>query len=80
MTLDAMSWYGMFAPARTPQAIVSRVNTEAQAALKNTQVRDRLHTLQLEPVGDSPTQFKAFIDDQLKRFTELVKLAGVEPE
>ena len=80
MTLDAMSWYGMFAPAKTPQAIVSRLNAEAQAALKNAQVRERLHSLQLEPVGDSPAQFTAFIDDQLRRFAELVKLAGVEPE
>ena len=80
MTLDAMSWYGMFAPARTPQSIVTRLNTEAQAALRNAQVRERLHALQLEPVGDSPAQFKAFMDDQLRRFAEMVKLAGVEPE
>ncbi|MES2561459.1 MAG: tripartite tricarboxylate transporter substrate binding protein [Pseudomonadota bacterium] len=80
MTLDAMSWYGMFAPARTPLPVITRLNTEAQAALKNTQTRERLRTLQLEPVGDSPAQFKAFIDDQLKRFAEMVKLAGVEPE
>ena len=80
MTLDAMSWYGMFAPARTPPPVITRLNAEAQAALKNPQTHERLRTLQLEPVGDSPAQFKAFIDDQLKRFAEMVKLAGVEPE
>lgn len=80
MTLDAMSWYGMFAPARTPLPVITRLNAEAQAALKNPQTHERLRTLQLEPVGDSPAQFKAFIDDQLKRFAEMVKLAKVEPE
>jgi tripartite-type tricarboxylate transporter receptor subunit TctC len=80
MTLDAMSWYGMLAPARTPQAIVSRLHQEAQSALNNPQVRERLLALQLEPVGNSPAEFRAFIDDQLKRFAEMVKLAGVEPE
>ena len=80
MTLDAMSWYGMFAPARTPQAIVSRLNSEAQTALKAPQVRERLQALQLEPVGNSPAEFRAFIEDQLKRFTELVKLACVVQE
>ncbi|MEN3355795.1 MAG: hypothetical protein V7640_3953 [Betaproteobacteria bacterium] len=80
MTLDAMSWYGMLAPARTPRAIVSRLHMEAQTALRNPQVRDRLLALQLEPVANSPAEFGAFIDDQLKRFAEMVKLAGVEPE
>jgi tripartite-type tricarboxylate transporter receptor subunit TctC len=80
MTLDAMSWYGMFAPAKTPLPVIMRLNAEAQAALKNAQTHERLRTLQLESVGDSPTQFKGFIDDQLKRFAEMVKLAKVEPE
>lgn len=80
MTLDAMSWYGMLAPSRTPQPIVARLNAEAQTALKAPQVRERLASLQLEPVGNSPSEFRAFLDDQLKRFAEMVKLAGVEPE
>jgi tripartite-type tricarboxylate transporter receptor subunit TctC len=80
MTLDAMSWYGMLAPAKTPQAIVSRLNAEAQNALKAAPVRERLAALQLDPVGNTPAEFRAFLDDQLKRFAEMVKLAGVEPE
>jgi tripartite-type tricarboxylate transporter receptor subunit TctC len=80
MTLDAMSWYGMLAPAKTPPAIVSRLYTEARTALALPQVRERLQALQLEPVGNSPPEFRAFIDDQVKRFAEMVKLAGVEPE
>jgi hypothetical protein len=43
-------------------------------------VRERLASLQLEPVGNSPGEFRAFLDDQVKRFAEMVKLAGVEPE
>ncbi len=43
-------------------------------------MRERLAALQLEPVGNSPAEFRAFIDDQVKRFAEMVKLAGVEPE
>jgi tripartite-type tricarboxylate transporter receptor subunit TctC len=80
MTLDAMSWYGMLAPAKTPPAIVSRLYAEARAALRTPQILERLQALQLEPVANSPAEFKAFIEDQLKRFAEMVKLAGVEPE
>jgi tripartite-type tricarboxylate transporter receptor subunit TctC len=80
MTLDAMSWYGMLAPERTPRTIVSRLHAEAQAALRHAQVIERFEGLKLEPVGNSPDEFRAFIDDQVKRFAEMVKLAGVEPE
>ena len=80
MTLDAMSWYGLLAPAKTPQPILARLHTEVQAALRSPQVRERLQTLRLEPVGDSPAEFRAFLNEQFKRFADMVKLAGVEPE
>ena len=80
MTLDSMRWYGMLAPARTPAHIVNRLHREVQTALKNPQLRQRLDTLKLEPVGNSPAEFRAFIDDQVKRFAEIVKLAGVQPD
>ena len=80
VTLDAMSWYGMLAPAKTPAAIVQRLHAETTAALNTPTVRERIAGLQLEPVGNSPAEFRAFIDDQVKRFGEMVKLAGVEPE
>ena len=80
MQLDAMSWYGMFAPARTPGAVVNRLYEQTKTALANPQVRERLEMLQTEPVGDTPADFRAFVEDQLKRFAEMVKLAKVEPE
>jgi tripartite-type tricarboxylate transporter receptor subunit TctC len=80
MTLDAMSWYGMLAPAKTPPAIVNRLAAEVQAALKTPLVRDRLATLQLEPLGNTPEESRRFLDEQLRRFAELVKVAGVQPE
>ena len=80
MTLDAMSWYGLLAPAKTPQAIIARLNAEARSALKAAQVRERLATFKLEPVGNTPAEFRTFLEDQFKRFAEMVKLAGVQPE
>jgi tripartite-type tricarboxylate transporter receptor subunit TctC len=80
MTVDSMSWYAMLAPSKTPTAVVTRLHAQTQQALRSAQVRERLHALQLEPEGSSPAEFRAFLDDQLKRFAEMVKLAGVEPE
>ncbi len=78
--LDKMSWYGMFAPAKTPPKIVARLQREAAAAVMTPQVSERLRALRLEPVGDTAAAFKAFLETEFKRFAELVKLAGVEPE
>ncbi|MGZ8231431.1 MAG: tripartite tricarboxylate transporter substrate binding protein [Burkholderiales bacterium] len=80
MTLDSMSWYGMLAPARTPRSIVERLHREVQTAIKSPQVSERLAALRLEPVGNPPAEFRAFLDEQVKRFAEIVKLAGVQPE
>ena len=80
MQLDAMSWYGMLAPAKTPPKIVARLHAAAQTPLKNPLVRERLDALKLEPVGNPPAEFRAFLNDQFKRFAEIVRLARAEPE
>lgn len=80
MQLDSMSWYGMFAPARTPPKIVAKLAGEVATAVGNPQVRERLLALRLTPVGDAPAAFGAFFDGQLQRFVEMVKLAGVKAE
>jgi len=74
------SWYGVFAPAKTPDRIVARLQSEIQIAIKESVVRERLMALQLRPVGNTPAEFKAFMQNAIKRYAELVRLAGVEPE
>ena len=80
VNLDAMSWYGLLAPAKTPQPILSRLNAEAKAALAAPQVRERLAALRIDPVGNSPADFGSFLMAEIKRFAEMVKLAEVQPE
>ena len=79
MELDA-SWYGVFAPAKTPVNIVNRLNTEIRNALKVQPVRDGLISIGMEPVGNSPAEFKVFVERSIKRYAELVKLAGIQAE
>ncbi len=79
-TLDNMSWYGVFGPAKLPAKITSRLYTEFAAAMKVPQVVERIKGLQLTPVGDTPKEFAAFMEAEFKRFAEMVKLAGYQPE
>ena len=70
----------MFAPAKTPVNIVNRLNTEIRNALKVQQVRDGLISIGMEPVGNTPAEFKVFVERSIKRYAELVKLAGIQVE
>lgn len=79
-TMDNMSWYGVFGPAKLPAKIVSKLNSEIAAALKVPQVVERINGLQLTPVGDTPKEFTTFMESEFKRFAEMIKLAGYQPE
>jgi tripartite-type tricarboxylate transporter receptor subunit TctC len=74
------SWYGVFAPAHTPTFIVSKLHAEIRRALSNHTVRERLNGLGVEPAGNSPAEFSAFVQGAIARAAELTKLAGIQPE
>lgn len=80
MTLDDMSWYGMLAPARMPQNIVTKLQREARAAVNHPQVRERLEALRLQVDGSGSAEFKAFLETQFRKFSEMVRLTGLQPE
>jgi tripartite-type tricarboxylate transporter receptor subunit TctC len=74
------SWHGLFAPAKTPTAIVARLESEVRKALAVPEVRERLIRLGLTPVGSSSAEFRTFVSGAIKRFGEAARLAGIEPE
>ncbi len=67
MEIDA-GWFGMFAPANTPAEIVARLNAEIRSALANQQVRERLQAQGFLPVGNTPAEFKAYVEAQIKAY------------
>lgn len=73
-------WYGVFAPAKTPAVIVGRLHTEISNALRQPAVRDSLAAISMEAVGNTPAEFRTFVAASIKRYAELVKLAGIQAE
>jgi tripartite-type tricarboxylate transporter receptor subunit TctC len=73
-------WFGMFAPAGTPADIVDKLSREVRAAMQNPDARGRLQKLGVEPVADSPADFRRFVAAEIKAYAEQVRLAGVKPE
>jgi tripartite-type tricarboxylate transporter receptor subunit TctC len=66
-------FYGMYAPARTPQDIVDKLRAGVQAVLKDPAVPERLRSLGLEPLDLGGEEFKAFVVKDLSRWTEVSK-------
>jgi tripartite-type tricarboxylate transporter receptor subunit TctC len=74
------SWVGVLAPAGTPPAIVSTLNTQIAKAMRNPAVVERLAADGSEVVAGSPEQFAAVIKTELARWGKVVKASGMKPE
>ena len=77
---EAVVWFGMSAPAKTPRAIVSRLNRELNRILGLADVKARLDQLGLEVEGGTPEAFDAFIRSELAKVTRLIKAGLLKPE
>ena len=77
---ETAPWVGMLAPAKTPSAIVARLNAAVLKAIANPDIRARMEKLGAVVVGDSPAQFAAFLKRDYTRWEEVIKAAGVKGE
>ena len=73
-------YYGMLAPAGTPRDIVNRVNAETNRIMEVPDVRTRLAALGMEPSLMTPAQFGELLRDDLKRWTKIIREAGIKGE
>ena len=74
---DVASWVGILAPQRTPRPIIERLHRETVTALADPVVRERLSTLGIEPVGNTPEQFFEQMKADLARWSKVVEQAGI---
>ena len=74
------SWVGILAPAKTPSAIVTRLNTELNAILNDATVREKLRLMGIEATLGSAEQFNNEIKRDLARYGQVVKSAGIRIE
>jgi len=74
------SWYAMFVPAKTPRAIVDRLNAALNAVLKEPEIREKLLAQGSEAVGGTPEQLGAVVNAELPKWAKLVKDAGIKAD
>jgi len=75
---ELASWFGLAAPAGTPAEVIARVNSEVLKALSTREAIDTLGKLGLEPAGSSPQQYAAMIVEDLAKWRQVVKAAGIK--
>lgn len=78
---DMTTWWGVSAPAKTPQAVVDRLSAEMLKAMDAPDLKERLHSMGSDaPAIRTPDQFAAFVAAELKTYTELVKRSGAKAD
>jgi tripartite-type tricarboxylate transporter receptor subunit TctC len=74
---DAVTWFGLLAPANTPKDVVAKLNAAFNKALQQPELRKRLDDEGAEASGGTPEQFSALIKDDISRWGKIVKESGV---
>ena len=75
---DVSSWAGVVVPAKTPRAIVTRLNDEIRRVVQAKEMRDRLAAEGANPVGNTPEEFAAFLKAEVAQWSKAVKAAGAQ--
>jgi tripartite-type tricarboxylate transporter receptor subunit TctC len=76
---EVLNWFGLFAPASTPQPIVDRLAAEAAAMFADPKTRDLLTGEGADPIASKPADFAAFVRAEIKRWDEVGKAANIQP-
>jgi len=77
---DAVTWFGLLAPAGTPKELIARLNAEFNKALQLPELRKRLGDEGADPAGGTPEQFASLIKDEIQRWGKVVKDSGAKIE
>jgi tripartite-type tricarboxylate transporter receptor subunit TctC len=74
---DVWSWFAFFAPARTPRAIIDKVNADTAAVLAEPAIKQRMETLGVAPASSRPEQLAAHLKSEMDKWGPVIKAAGI---
>lgn len=77
---DVELWFGLLAPAGTPRAVVDRLNAEVNKIIQSADFRERVAAQGLEVFVSTPEQYGAALRAESKKFSQVIKAAGIEPQ
>jgi tripartite-type tricarboxylate transporter receptor subunit TctC len=75
-----MGWQGLFAPGRTPETIVDKINAPLVKYLKTPEAAERLRRLGVDVKSTTPREMREWVNSQLKYWGNVAKTAGIVPQ
>jgi tripartite-type tricarboxylate transporter receptor subunit TctC len=76
--VEADAWMGLIAPGRTPAAVIARIHDEVVQAIRTPEAREKLATQLMEPVGNTPAEFRGVIDREIVRWAPVIKAINLK--
>ena len=77
---EMIGWFAAFAPAKTPAPVVDKLNSAIKAAVEDKTVQENLLKAGIEPLTSTPDELRAYVVSETKKWADIVKAAGIEPE
>ena len=74
------TWFGLFAPAQTPQAIIDKLHDETLKAIQTQRIAEKLAALGVDPMPITSAEFGKLVEKEIAANAELVKAAGIKPQ
>jgi len=76
--VEADNWYGLVAPAATPQPVLAKLQSAAAEALRSAEVKDKLAAQSVIAVGNSSAEFSAYVKSEIERWGKVIAAAGIK--
>ena len=73
-------WFGVFGPRNLPVAMAGRLQREISRILRAPELKDQLASMGAEPVGSTPAEFAAHVRNEITRYAQIVRVAGIRVE
>lgn len=77
---SSYNWNGILAPAGTPKPVIDRVHAALSAPLHDPATRRQLEATGVEPAGEGPEEYAAFIREEVEKWSKVARAAGIQPE
>jgi len=77
---EVTTWYGVLAPAGTPRPVVARLNGELVKIMYSPEMKDRLNAMGTDPVTSTPEEFAAYIRQEIAKWGDVVRKAGLKAD
>jgi tripartite-type tricarboxylate transporter receptor subunit TctC len=75
---EALAWNGVMVPASTPQPVITRLNTEMNAVLKEPDVVQKMHGFGFDLIGGTPQEFGALVKGEAVKWAPVIKKVGLK--